>query len=71
MIDHPEVGDEWAHRAAHGDVLAALIDEVVVGYLVAACGFYVQWVMGFGIGTHASARRSIIRPLTSPRRAPS
>ena len=35
LIDHPEVGDEWGHRAAHGDVLAALIDEVVVGYLVA------------------------------------
>ena len=35
LIDHPEVGDEWAHRAAPGDVLAALIDEVVVGYLVA------------------------------------
>ena len=35
LIDHPEVGDEWAPRAAHGDVLAALIDDVVVGYLVA------------------------------------
>ncbi|MEM8620491.1 MAG: GNAT family N-acetyltransferase [Actinomycetota bacterium] len=35
LIDHPEVADGWADRAAHADVLVALIDDVVVGYLVA------------------------------------
>ncbi|MEO1056293.1 MAG: GNAT family N-acetyltransferase [Actinomycetota bacterium] len=35
LVEHPEVADRWRQRAAEADVLAAMIDDVVVGYMVA------------------------------------
>jgi GNAT superfamily N-acetyltransferase len=38
LAEHPEVGDGWAGRCSDGDVYAAVIDDVLVGYLVADLG---------------------------------
>jgi GNAT superfamily N-acetyltransferase len=38
LLEHPAVGEGWAQRCRDGDVLVAVIDDVVVGYLVADLG---------------------------------
>ncbi len=36
--EHPEVGDGWAQRIEVVDVFVGIIDEVVIGYIVAELG---------------------------------
>jgi GNAT superfamily N-acetyltransferase len=67
LVEHPLVGDGWARRCAAVDVHVAVIDDVVVGYLVAEVGddHVVRvdqvWVtpeareLGFGDGLLAAA----------------
>lgn len=38
LVEHPVVGDRWPAHCAISDVFVAVIDEVVVGYLVADVG---------------------------------
>jgi ribosomal protein S18 acetylase RimI-like enzyme len=38
LVEHPLVGDRWPARCALSDVYVAVIDDVVVGYLVADVG---------------------------------
>jgi ribosomal protein S18 acetylase RimI-like enzyme len=38
LVEHPAVGDGWRTRCFESDVYVAVIDDVVVGYLVADLG---------------------------------
>ncbi|HSL74749.1 MAG TPA: GNAT family N-acetyltransferase [Ilumatobacteraceae bacterium] len=38
LVEHPAVGDGWGRRCQDGDVHVAVIDDVIVGYLVADLG---------------------------------
>lgn len=38
LVEHPAIGDEWATRCADADVYVGIIDDVVVGYIVAELG---------------------------------
>jgi len=38
LVEHPAVELEWAHRCVVSNVYVAVIDDVVVGYLVADLG---------------------------------
>lgn len=38
LREHPEVGSAWAQRCVTADVGVAVLDEIVVGYLVAVLG---------------------------------
>jgi GNAT superfamily N-acetyltransferase len=67
LIEHPDVGAAWTQRCTTADVWVAHIEQVVVGYLVAALGFDhilrvdQVWVtpeareLGFGDGMLAAA----------------
>jgi GNAT superfamily N-acetyltransferase len=67
LVEHPEIGGGWARRCETADVHVAVIDGVVVGYLVAEVGedrivrVDQVWVtpqareLGFGDGLLAAA----------------
>ncbi len=38
LLEHPAVDDAWGHRCVVSDVYVAVIDDVVVGFLVAELG---------------------------------
>ncbi len=38
LVEHPVVAERWASRCEHSDVWVAVIDDIVVGYLVAELG---------------------------------
>lgn len=40
LIEHPEIGDRWNERLAEPgvDVVVAYIDDIIIGYLLAALG---------------------------------
>lgn len=38
LVEHPAVGDVWVQRCVVSDVFVAVIDDVVVGYLLADLG---------------------------------
>lgn len=38
LVEHPAVDDAWAQRCTSADVYVAVIDDVVVGFLVADLG---------------------------------
>ena len=38
LVGHPEIGDGWPERCHDSDVYVAVIDNVLVGYLVADLG---------------------------------
>ena len=38
LVDHPQIGDEWAARRSDADVFVGIIDEMVVAYIVAELG---------------------------------
>lgn len=38
LVEHPAVDDAWAQRCTSSDVFVAVIDDVVVGFLVADLG---------------------------------
>lgn len=38
LVEHPAIDGAWSQRFADADVLVGLIDDVVIGYIVAAVG---------------------------------
>jgi ribosomal protein S18 acetylase RimI-like enzyme len=70
LVEHPAVGRGWAQRCHDGDVHVAVIDDVIVGYLIADLGpdrvirIDQVWVtpeareLGFGDGLLAAAIES-------------